>query len=308
MNFLWFRDLAALRKTGSFSRAAELANVTQPALSRRVKAIEAWVGAELVDRSTHPVQLTSAGNQMLEAGRQALARIETERDLILGSLASPDQYVVTFAAQHSIGWRFYPAWLQAFEDGFGPVMSRLRADNLPACIDALKDGDVDFVIAYQSDYSRSVPPMSGVESVSIGGDALVPVCKPHSDGRPLFRLDEVDDISTPFLRFGGNAPIGRHVEPLLRARGIAAALRVVYENAMSGALRIRAREGAGIAWLPHSLVRPDLEEGRLVLAGDDSWRIRLDVRLHRLNAKSNALTREIWSFMSAREGIPLTRI
>ena len=54
-----------------------------------------------------------------------------------------DKYVVTFGAQHSIGWRFYPAWLQSLEEAFGPILSRLRADDLPNCMRDLKEGNVD---------------------------------------------------------------------------------------------------------------------------------------------------------------------
>ena len=67
--------LENLARTGHFSRAAELSHISQPAFSRRIKAIEDWVGVALVDRSRHPVTLTSAGSQMLEAGRQALERL-----------------------------------------------------------------------------------------------------------------------------------------------------------------------------------------------------------------------------------------
>lgn len=305
MDFAWFRDLASLAETGNFSRAAEIANVTQPAFSRRIKSVESWVGTTLVDRSSHPVRLTEAGRQMVEAGQQALSRIETERDLVRAALASPDKYVVTFAAQHSIGWRFYPSWLQVFEEKFGPIMSRLRADDLPNCIDDLKDGNVDFVIAYQSDFARSLPPISGIESISVGEDALVPVCKAAVDGHPLFSLDTNEDLAVPFLKFGVNAPIGEHIEPVFRANNLNEKLRVVYENSMSGALRIRARDGAGIAWLPHSLVRPDLEAGSLTFAGGKKWTIKLDVRLHRLNTKSNPMTQRIWAFLAQHEGAPM---
>lgn len=103
MNLLWFRDLAHLAQTGNFSQAAQLSNLSQPALSRRIKAMEAWVGVLLVDRSRHPVMLTGAGAQMLEAGQQALARLDNERKSIREVQSLPDRYVVTFGAQHSIG-------------------------------------------------------------------------------------------------------------------------------------------------------------------------------------------------------------
>ncbi len=305
MDFSWFRDLGNLARTGNFSQAAELGNISQPAFSRRIKAIEGWVGVTLVDRSKHPIALTSAGIQMLEAGEQALARLETERSQIRDAQSLPDKYVVTFGAQHSIGWRFYPAWLQAFENAFGPVMSRLRADDLPNCVTDLKDGEVDFVIAYSSDFSKGIDSVPGLESILIGEDTLMPVCKRRSDGEPLFDFRAAAPATIPYLWFGAGAPIGQHIEPLLKANGIDARLSVVYENSMAGALRIRAREGAGVAWLPKSLVAPDLESGLLTQTGNPAWAIRLEIRLHRLRANTNQLTREMWAFLSVRETVPL---
>ena len=195
-----FRDLGFLAKTGHFSRAAGLSNISQPAFSRRIKTLESWAGVPLVDRSRHPIRLTSPGLQLLEAGQQALDRLESERREIREAHAQPETYVVTFGAQHSIGWRFYPAWLQDFEDSFGPVMSRLRADDLPNCLSDLRNRQVDFVIAYASGYSDGVDALEGVESVLIGTDALLPVCKPREDGTPVFELTSASSVQVPYLQ------------------------------------------------------------------------------------------------------------
>lgn len=301
MDTTLFRDLERLGQTGNFSQAAALVNLSQPAFSRRIKALEAWVGATLVDRSHQPVSLTPAGVQMLEAGQQALDRIERERSQIREALSLPDKYIVTFAAQHSIGWRFYPAWLQALEETYGPILSRLRADDLPNCLRALDQGEVDFVVAYQS--KITVTP-NLPSSVSIGGDQLIPVCKPDADKRPIFAFDG-RDIEMPFLRFGDAAPIGSHLEPLLRSKNLKGRLKTVYENSMAGALRIRAQAGDGVAWLPKSLVAPDLENDLLVRTGDPGWEVDLDIRLHRNSRHANRVTHSIWSFLEAREGVSL---
>lgn len=301
MDIELFRDLERLQRTGNFSQAAALGNVSQPAFSRRIQALEAWVGVPLVDRSRQPVRLTEAGEQMLEAGLQALSRIEHQRGQILEMRALPDKYVVTFAAQHSIGWRFFPAWLQALERGYGPIMSRLRADDLPACLNALRDGDADFVIAYASDGVAGPP---GLDALRIGSDRLIPVCKPQPDGSPLFLL-EAPGAPIPFLRFGSGAPIAAHLEPLFRAEGIGARLTTIYENSMAGALRMRARAGDGVAWLPASLVRPDIEAGFLVQTGPAHWVVNLSVDLYRNRERTNRVTRSIWSWLEVRQSIPL---
>lgn len=60
----------------SFGRAAERLHVSQPALSRMVKQLEAELGTELLDRSTHHVGLTAAGAAFLEEARAALSQLE----------------------------------------------------------------------------------------------------------------------------------------------------------------------------------------------------------------------------------------
>ncbi|WP_299690805.1 LysR substrate-binding domain-containing protein [uncultured Tateyamaria sp.] len=301
MDTTLFRDLERLRQTGNFSQAAALGNLSQPALSRRIKSLEAWVGALLVDRSRQPVQLTEAGTRILEAGLQALTRIEHERSQIRAAMALPDKYVVTFATQHSIGWRFYPAWLQSLETAYGPVLSRLRADDLPNCLRDLKRGDVDYVIAYAGPGASDAP---DVEGIVIGHDRLIPVCKPDGDGAPLFRFDAAD-VQMPFLRFGAAAPIGALLEPMLAKHGLTSRLHTVYENSMAGALRIRARAGDGVAWLPSSLVSPDIEAGHLMCTGAQDWQVPLEIRLLRNPERTNRMTRSIWSFLAPRDAAPL---
>ena len=62
MNLSWLEDFLALAASGNFSRAAEERHMTQPAFSRRIRALEEWLGAELFDRSTQPARLTEAAS------------------------------------------------------------------------------------------------------------------------------------------------------------------------------------------------------------------------------------------------------
>ncbi len=295
-----FRDLERLNQTGNFSQAAAMGNLSQPAFSRRIKTLEGWVGVTLVDRSRQPVRLTEAGLQMLEAGLQALNRIEQERSQILEAQALPDKYVVSFATQHSIGWRFYPAWLQNLEDAYGPILSRLRADDLPNCLRDLEHGDVDFVIAFEL---PDTPNAKSLDWIVIGQDELLPVCKPASDGTPLFDIGTTG-ARAPFLRFGDAAAISAMLEPTLAAHKLKRRLRSVYENSMAGALRMRARAGDGVAWLPRSLIASDLETAALVVAGPSDWSVPLDIRLLRNDTRTNRVTRAIWSFLNRQGGAP----
>ncbi|MEM6886908.1 MAG: LysR substrate-binding domain-containing protein [Pseudomonadota bacterium] len=303
MNILLFQDLSRLQQTGNFSQAAAMSNLSQPAFSRRINSLETWVGAALVDRSHQPVKLTEHGEQMLEAGLQALNRIEKERSQIRDAQSLPEKYVITFAAQHSISWRFYPAWLQALEESYGPFLSRLRADDLPVCMQDLSNGAVDFVIGYTSVGSAK---QDNSEMIVIGEDQLIPVCKPTETGQPLFSFAD-PNVKMPFLRFGKAAPISDQLEPMFRQHNLPERLQVVYENSMAGALRMRARDGDGVAWLPKSLVLPDIESGSLVQTGDREWAVHLLVTLFRKLEQANNVTRSLWTFLEVRQDVPLVR-
>src|SRR5437763_2281606 len=64
---------------GSFTRAAELLHVTQPALSHQVRALEGSVGGPLLERLPRAVRLTPMGRAMLPHARAALADADRAR-------------------------------------------------------------------------------------------------------------------------------------------------------------------------------------------------------------------------------------
>ena len=61
METIWLEDFLALASELNFSRAAQRRHITQPAFSRRIRALESWVGAPLFTRTTHNVAMTAAG-------------------------------------------------------------------------------------------------------------------------------------------------------------------------------------------------------------------------------------------------------
>lgn len=72
MNMKQFRYVLVLTDVGSFSRAADELNISQPSLSQYVKKIESQLGVELFDRANGNVRLTDAGKVYIEAGRKIL--------------------------------------------------------------------------------------------------------------------------------------------------------------------------------------------------------------------------------------------
>ncbi|MDB6177907.1 LysR substrate-binding domain-containing protein [Paracoccus sp. Z330] len=67
------RYFLALAEHGHFTRAAETAHVTQPALSMQIKALEDAAGASLVERTSAGIVLTPRGRQLAADARQVMA-------------------------------------------------------------------------------------------------------------------------------------------------------------------------------------------------------------------------------------------
>ncbi|HMJ02019.1 MAG TPA: alpha/beta hydrolase fold domain-containing protein [Conexibacter sp.] len=70
------RSFVAVAEELSYTRAAERLHLSRPALSRQVAALERLVGVQLLQRTTHHVALTFAGEELLERARSALGQID----------------------------------------------------------------------------------------------------------------------------------------------------------------------------------------------------------------------------------------
>src|SRR5678810_779562 len=132
MNLSWLDDFLALVATGNFSRAADERHMTQPAFSRRIRALEEWLGAELFDRSSQPARLTATGEWFRGAAENLLARVSRlpgEARVVAESHAT----TLRFAATHALSFTFMPGWLRSLESSteIGPVT--LASDVFARC-------------------------------------------------------------------------------------------------------------------------------------------------------------------------------
>src|ERR1700687_4070290 len=77
MELRHLRYFVAVVEEGSLTTAAERRlHTSQPSLSRQIRDLEYEVGAELLSRSVHGVELTAAGKAFLDHARLALAQVE----------------------------------------------------------------------------------------------------------------------------------------------------------------------------------------------------------------------------------------
>ncbi len=304
METKWLEDFVSLAETRSFSRSAQLRHVTQPAFSRRIQALEAWAGTDLVDRSSYPTRLTPAGETLYAQSLEMLQALQSTRAMLRG-YASAGQDVIEFAVPHTLAFTFFPAWVSNVREKFGPIKSRLIALNVHDAVMRLVEGSCDLLIAYHHPSQPFQLNPDRYEMVSLGQETLAPYCKPDAEGQPMFRLPGRAGSPLPYLGYAPGAYLGRVTELILKQSPTAIHLDRVYETDMAEGLKVMALEGHGVAFLPHSAVKKELRARRLVNAAPDlpGLEITMDVLAYREKpvgkeaTKSTALA--LWDFLAA---------
>lgn len=265
METKWLEDFVSLAETRSFSRSAQLRHVTQPAFSRRIQSLEAWAGTDLVDRSSYPTRLTPAGATLYEQSLEVLQGLHSARALLRGH-ASAGQDVVEFAVPHTLAFTFFPAWVTELRENFGPVKSRLLALNVHDAVLRLMEGNCDLLMAYHHPSQPYELDSERFEMVRLGEETLAPYVKADAYGVPLLLLPGKASQPLPYLGYAPGAYMAQMVELILKQTKVPIHFERVYETDMAEGLKAMALEGHGIAFLPVSAVRHELESGKLVSA------------------------------------------
>ncbi len=283
MDTKWLEDFVSLAETRSFSRSAQLRHVTQPAFSRRIQSLEAWAGTDLVDRSSYPTKLTPAGETLYDQSLEMLQALQSTRAMLRGH-TSAAQDVIEFAVPHTLAFTFFPAWVSDLREKFGPIKSRLIALNVHDAVLRLVEGSCDLLIAYHHASQPFQLDPQRYDMVSLGDEVIAPYVKPDADGHPLFSLPGRPGNLLPYLGYAPAAYLGLMVDLILKQSATAIHFDRVYETDMAEGLKAMALEGHGIAFLPVSAVRKELQTRRLVSAtpaGMPSLEITMDVRAYR---------------------------
>ena len=277
----WLEDFVSLAETRSFSRSAQLRHVTQPAFSRRIQALEAWVGIDLVDRSSYPTRLTPAGETFLAQALEILGSLQATRNMMRGH-RSAAQDMIEFAVPHTLAFTFFPHWVMGLRKSFGAVKSRLIALNVHDAVMRLTEGSCDLLIAYHHASQPLQLNPDRYEMLSLGQETLAPYAKAGPDGEPMFRIPGRPNDRVPFLSYASGAYLGRLVDLIIKRSPVPLNLDAIYETDMAEGLKAMALEGHGLAFLPASSVKKELRAKRLVLAAPSGpYEVTMDVRIYR---------------------------
>ncbi|AAL53818.1 hydrogen peroxide-inducible genes activator [Brucella melitensis] len=194
----------ALVQAGSFSRAAEAIGVTQSTLSAAIQALEAELGATLIDRTGRRMQLLPAGEDFLARARDIVALIE-ELPEHARQAERPLTTRLRMGVIPSIAPFLLPKVLPATAKAFPELQLTVREGLTRSLLESLRSGTLDVaLVAHPYDLDE-------FEIAEIGRDPfLLAVRRDHAlANRDSVEASDIDD--QPFLLLETGHCLREHV-------------------------------------------------------------------------------------------------
>lgn len=301
MDIKWLEDFVALSKSRNLYQAAEARNVTHPAFGRRIKALEDWAGVPLVERGHQVSTLNPAGRSMLAA---AIDVLDILRETRL-SLQKPElerSRKLSIASGKTLAHSVLPGLMASVQQGLPPFQLKVITTTLNYGVDMLAEGEVDFLLCHAHEPLYAQIDNPNYRCRRVGADKLVAVSAPLAAGsrHPRHAVPKLAcDPAVPFLAYADSMSLGRILHDRLRGLCVTAQLQTMYESDLADALHAMARQGFGLAWLPHTLVEADLRAGNLVRADSARNDIHMEIRLYQSVDNAKPLARQVWGRIEA---------
>jgi DNA-binding transcriptional LysR family regulator len=295
MDLGWLEDYIALRELGSFTAAAERRNLSQPAFSRRIQALEAWLGVTLVDRTVRPHRLTSVAVENDEDLHRFLNQIYDLRSQLRGEQTRASRLKV--AVQHSLSICLFPRLVEDLRhNGFQPAY-HLHCGDRSHCVDMMLRNEADLLICHETEKLPARIPASDAVRLLAGRDTMILVGLPPAKGVRADRLVEGQRI--PLLAYPRSSFFGMSLwDQTMPQLTAAFEVETVCISTFSSALRAMVLAGLGVAWLPVSLVGPDIKSNLLVAIGPERFNHPLDIAVYARQPRSGDQDIAMWQHLA----------
>lgn len=294
MDLNWLQDFECLARTLNFTRAAEERNITQSAFSRRIKALESWVGLPLINRATYPIQITKAGKTFLPVALSAVSQLAETRQTIREADGG-DRRFVRFSVLHTISVNHLANSLDKMQVDMPDLRTRVISDSLSSCCELLIEGAVDIMLCYYHPFVSPRIDEAAFTRKELQSERMIPVAEVGHAERYGWDLSANEGPPIPYLAYEQSSFLGMVVDNLIGQRQMN--VETIYVDGLVEAIKRRLLKGNGFAWMPETAIAAELDAGDLIPIGDETWRTEMTIA-----ALANPLTltgpsKEVWQML-----------
>ena len=253
----------------SFSRASEILFISQPAISKHIKALETFYKSTLFERKGNSIQLSRAGTillKRLKEAKQIQNELEYELSVLNNQLKAKGQ--LKLGASTTVALYIIPKMLSAFHQKYPEVKISLLNRNTDTIIKALVDQDIDIGIVEGKKKNAAIlyQPFATDEVVAVCS-AKSPLAKKRS-----LTVPEIKNYPV-VLREQGSGTLAA-LKYNLEKNGLKLSeLNVTVRLAGTEALKNFLREDDCLGFLPMGSVLKELKDGDLVTVKIENFQI-----------------------------------
>jgi len=246
-----FCDLA---ETESFTKAAQINEITQSAVSQQISSLERQFKSLLIERSKKRFRLTREGQVLYEYSKQILNtfdsmtnRLQEIKDIVSGT--------IRVATIYSIGLHDLPPYLKKFLKAYPTVNVHVEYRRSNQVYEDVLSNVVDLgLVAYPSKDAK-------LEVVPLRKDILVLICHPQ---HPLaknksVRLREISGLK--FIGFEPDIPTRRAIDKILKDQSVSVNVVMEFDNIET--VKRAAEIDAGVAIVPIGTVTQEVSKSTL---------------------------------------------
>ena len=242
----------------SFTRAAEILHMTQPAVTHQIRQLEEELNARLFDRSNNRISLTAAGEQVLGYADRIL-ELYGEMSESVKTLTGDRAGLITIGASTTIAEYMLPGLLGDFRQSFPDVQIRLRVANTDAIVNLVTDNSIDLGVV-EGEVDNQLLRVERCQQ-----DELLLIVPP---GHPLAEKPSVAPLELtafPFIHREDGSGTRSVVERYLGEHGVDEhALNRPFELGSTEAIKGAVQAGMGITLVSGATVSRELALGHLV--------------------------------------------
>jgi DNA-binding transcriptional LysR family regulator len=138
------RTLVAVCELGSFTKAAQLLQLTEPGVSQQIKKLEIIIGREIIDRGLSGINLTQSGTEVLKSAQRLLSI----NDQIVLQCTEVGSSIIRLGVPNLFARNLLPEIVKQIRSSAPGVQMQICCDNSPNLLRMLRLGYLDVTISY----------------------------------------------------------------------------------------------------------------------------------------------------------------
>jgi len=264
------RIFKALALENSFSRAAEMLYLSQPALSKQIMLLEKNLKITLINRNQNRVSLTESGQIFLQYSERILALCE-ESCRALVDLKNGDRGEVIVGASQTIGTYIIPKVLALFSRNYPQISLKIQVNSTRLLVKNVLNREIDVAVV-GGEVPRELKKKLKVEQF-VEDELNLIVSKLHPFAKKK-KIHKNDLYQLNFITLNPNSTIKKFVDETLQSYKIETKqLKIIMQlNSIEG-IKTAVDLGLGVAFVSSSAIEKELELDRIKILEIENVRI-----------------------------------